>query len=256
MNQPNHGQPNFAAYQQGSAYDNMNLSPQPGDTIFADLNTDDVGSPLFAAAGGDTNNNNAMDALTAAAVAAKPATPQGGPQQIFSNNTQPKAGNSTPLGKVVETGQEHTGRWTKEEHDAFLTALQLYGKEWKKVAARVKTRTVVQTRTHAQKYFQKLQRVMEVSLCQCVVVILFALIDCCEYHAASFCRKLFHGGNTLCAMFLKPILLPIVLQLSARGRCRRRSWGGWIWNHIRQLYVHSSEQRKFSSHDRFGDGSK
>ncbi|KAL7498166.1 hypothetical protein ACHAWT_007846 [Skeletonema menzelii] len=161
MNQPNHGQPNFAAYQQGSAYDNMNLSPQPGDTIFADLNTDDVGSPLFAAAGGDTNNNNAMDALTAAAVAAKPATPQGGPQQIFSNNTQPKAGNSTPLGKVVETGQEHTGRWTKEEHDAFLTALQLYGKEWKKVAARVKTRTVVQTRTHAQKYFQKLQRVME-----------------------------------------------------------------------------------------------
>ena len=39
----------------------------------------------------------------------------------------------------------------------------MYGKEWKKVAARVKTRTVVQTRTHAQKYFQKLQRVMEVS---------------------------------------------------------------------------------------------
>jgi hypothetical protein len=30
--------------------------------------------------------------------------------------------------------------------------------EWKKVASMVKTRTVVQTRTHAQKYFQKLQK--------------------------------------------------------------------------------------------------
>lgn len=64
---------------------------------------------------------------------------------------------STP-GRVVETGQEHTGRWTREEHQAFLSALKMYGKEWKKVAAKVKTRTVVQTRTHAQKYFQKLAK--------------------------------------------------------------------------------------------------
>jgi SHAQKYF class myb-like DNA-binding protein len=55
----------------------------------------------------------------------------------------------------IGTGQEHTGRWTKEEHELFLRALERYGKEWKKVAAMVKTRTVVQTRTHAQKYFQK-----------------------------------------------------------------------------------------------------
>ena len=65
---------------------------------------------------------------------------------------------TTPLGKVVDAGQEHTGRWTREEHEAFLSGLQQYGKEWKKVAAKVKTRTVVQTRTHAQKYFQKLQK--------------------------------------------------------------------------------------------------
>ena len=59
---------------------------------------------------------------------------------------------------LIVTGQEQTGRWTKDEHEAFLQGLQLYGKEWKKVAAKVKTRTVVQTRTHAQKYFQKMQR--------------------------------------------------------------------------------------------------
>ena len=35
-------------------------------------------------------------------------------------------------GRVVETGQEHTGRWTKEEHDNFLIGLKMYGKEWKK----------------------------------------------------------------------------------------------------------------------------
>ena len=54
--------------------------------------------------------------------------------------------------------QERTGRWSKEEHDVFLSALQLYGKDWKKIAADVKTRTVVQTRTHAQKYFMKLRK--------------------------------------------------------------------------------------------------
>ncbi len=59
------------------------------------------------------------------------------------------------LGFVVGNGQEHTGRWTKLEHSLFLKALSKYGKEWKKVAAMVRTRTVVQTRTHAQKYFQK-----------------------------------------------------------------------------------------------------
>ena len=71
-----------------------------------------------------------------------------------------KLGPTTP-GRVVETGQEHTGRWTKEEHESFLSALKKYGKEWKKVAAKVKTRTVVQTRTHAQKYFQKLSKANE-----------------------------------------------------------------------------------------------
>jgi len=59
---------------------------------------------------------------------------------------------------VCPLGTEHTGRWTKKEHELFLDALKKYGKEWKKVAAMVKTRSVVQTRTHAQKYFQKVHK--------------------------------------------------------------------------------------------------
>jgi SHAQKYF class myb-like DNA-binding protein len=138
----------------GYDYADLLLTPPSGTEAtsyeeFADAGTS---SPLFLE--GDTNSNNAMDTLTAAAVAAKPATPQ-------SVSAQQHGG--APLGKVVDTGQEHTGRWTREEHHAFLKGLQMYGKEWKKVAARVKTRTVVQTRTHAQKYFQKMQRFREVS---------------------------------------------------------------------------------------------
>ncbi|CAM9304094.1 unnamed protein product [Chrysoparadoxa australica] len=54
--------------------------------------------------------------------------------------------------------KENTGRWTYEEHRAFLKGLELHGKGWKKIAALIKTRTVVQIRTHAQKYFQKLAK--------------------------------------------------------------------------------------------------
>ena len=60
--------------------------------------------------------------------------------------------------EVVPDGQEATGRWTDEEHELFLEALKRYGKEWKKIAGAVRTRTIVQTRTHAQKYFQKVTK--------------------------------------------------------------------------------------------------
>ena len=53
---------------------------------------------------------------------------------------------------------ENTGRWTAEEHRLFLQGLDQHGKGWKKIASLIKSRTVVQIRTHAQKYFQKLSK--------------------------------------------------------------------------------------------------
>ena len=56
------------------------------------------------------------------------------------------------------TQGENTGRWTAEEHRLFLQGLEQHGKGWKKIASLIKSRTVVQIRTHAQKYFQKLAK--------------------------------------------------------------------------------------------------
>ena len=51
-----------------------------------------------------------------------------------------------------------TGRWTKEEHLRFLQAIKIHGREWKKVEQYVKTRSSTQARSHAQKFFVKLQK--------------------------------------------------------------------------------------------------
>ena len=54
--------------------------------------------------------------------------------------------------------KEKIGRWTEHEHVVFLEGLRTHGKQWKVIATMIGTRTVVQVRTHAQKYFQKLDR--------------------------------------------------------------------------------------------------
>ena len=50
------------------------------------------------------------------------------------------------------------GRWTSLEHFKFLEALKRYGKEWQKVQQHVSTRTSTQARSHAQKFFVKLDK--------------------------------------------------------------------------------------------------
>lgn len=47
-------------------------------------------------------------------------------------------------------------RWTPEEHRLFLEGIMLYGKDWKKMQPLIKSRSLVQIRTHAQKVFKKI----------------------------------------------------------------------------------------------------
>jgi SHAQKYF class myb-like DNA-binding protein len=67
---------------------------------------------------------------------------------------------TAPVAQASSLGAqgENTGRWTSEEHRLFLQGLEQHGKGWKKIASLIKSRTVVQIRTHAQKYFQKLSK--------------------------------------------------------------------------------------------------
>lgn len=50
------------------------------------------------------------------------------------------------------------GRWTNDEESLFEEGLHFYGRDWKKVQRYIKTRTLLQVRSHAQKYFLRLEK--------------------------------------------------------------------------------------------------
>lgn len=63
---------------------------------------------------------------------------------------------ANPISKKSEMST--IGRWTDKEHQKFLEAIKLYGNKWGKIVSFIGTRTVAQTRSHAQKHFAKLAK--------------------------------------------------------------------------------------------------
>ena len=57
-----------------------------------------------------------------------------------------------------------SGRWKFKEHIQFLEGLDKYGVNWKKIRSLIKTRTLGQIRSHAQKFFMKLKQVKDEQL--------------------------------------------------------------------------------------------
>ncbi|KAG5007464.1 hypothetical protein AAZX31_09G151600 [Glycine max] len=79
------------------------------------------------------------------------------------SNAEKQAENVAPKVRKPYTITKQREKWTEEEHQKFLEALKLYGRGWRQIEEHIGTKTAVQIRSHAQKFFSKVVRESEVS---------------------------------------------------------------------------------------------
>ncbi len=89
---------------------------------------------------------------------ALPGTKPDSADLFFQSGTEAEARLGGPPAPHSASDSRKSGRWTMDEHFRFLEALQRFGKEWKRVQQHVGTRSSTQARSHAQKFFVKLDR--------------------------------------------------------------------------------------------------
>ena len=100
---------------------------------------------------GDMNVKNILSVSSDPPTLLRQKTCQIGPSNFFNNhNKQQKASAS-------KESNQH-GRWTDEEHQLFMEGLKLFNKDWRAIERYIGTRTCSQIRSHAQKFFMRLEK--------------------------------------------------------------------------------------------------
>ncbi|EGR30260.1 myb-like DNA-binding shaqkyf class family protein, putative [Ichthyophthirius multifiliis] len=66
--------------------------------------------------------------------------------------------NNNDSNQNFENNLKQTGRWTQDEHKKFIEGINMYGKNWKVIEQHIGTRTGSQIRSHAQKFFIKIEK--------------------------------------------------------------------------------------------------
>ncbi|CAL0332611.1 unnamed protein product [Lupinus luteus] len=80
-------------------------------------------------------------------------------ENVAQSRDVTSAGNNhTPKVRKPYTISKQREKWTEEEHKKFLEALKLYGRGWRQIEEHIGTKTAVQIRSHAQKFFSKIVR--------------------------------------------------------------------------------------------------
>ncbi|KAE9588285.1 hypothetical protein Lal_00003294 [Lupinus albus] len=77
---------------------------------------------------------------------------------VQSRDVTSSVNNHTPKVRKPYTISKQREKWTEEEHQKFLEALKLYGRGWRQIEEHIGTKTAVQIRSHAQKFFSKVVR--------------------------------------------------------------------------------------------------
>ena len=84
-------------------------------------------------------------------------------ENINSINNTNSLNNNININSINDNNnsQFHSGRWTEEEHQKFIDGILEYGNEWKKVQQIIKTRSSTQARSHAQKFFLRVKKIIK-----------------------------------------------------------------------------------------------
>ena len=65
-------------------------------------------------------------------------------------------------------GKNLIGKWKNDEHQRFIEGVKKYGNDWSLVQKYVRTRTIIQIRSHAQKCMKKLKKLKIFETNNCV----------------------------------------------------------------------------------------